>query len=153
MDLNYGVAAKKIFLLSLLLVLNYAIPNVYGRESRVQVIANPSVDVTTLDKDQVRRIFSMYQTNWPNSQPIAVFVLANQNSTHQLFSREILGVFPYQLERLWHKLVYSGLGDGPFRVNSEQEMLEKIKQQPGSIGYLQTIDTPTGVTIITLTGE
>lgn len=108
---------------------------------QVKVIVNPSVDDQTISVAQIRRIFSMRQTAWSNSQAITVYVLDNQHKTHQLFSTKVLGMFPYQLERIWDKLVYSGLGDEPIKVENEQEMIERVSQKPGSIGYIvQPVD-------------
>lgn len=102
----------------------------------VQVIVNSSVEPQKMSVTQIRRIFSMRQTTWSNDQPIIVYVLINQHDTHQAFSTNVLGMFPYQLERIWNKLIYSGLGEEPIKVQSEQEMLERISQEPGSIGYV-----------------
>jgi ABC-type phosphate transport system substrate-binding protein len=99
-------------------------------------VVNPSVESKDIRVEQVRRIFSMRQTAWPNDQVITVYVLSNQNQTHQVFSTKVLGMFPYQLDRIWNKLVYSGLGEEPIKVQSEQEMLERVSQQPGAIGYV-----------------
>jgi hypothetical protein len=53
----------------------------------------------------------MRQTTWSNGQAITVNVLPNQHQTHQAFSTKVLGMFPYQLDRIWNKLVFSGLGE------------------------------------------
>lgn len=114
---------------------------VHSQAPVVRVIANISVPTQEIKADQIRQIFSMRQTVWPNNQLITVFVLVNQHNTHQIFSTKVLGMFPYQLDRIWNKLVYSGLGEEPIKVQSEQEMLERISQQPGAIGYvIGTVD-------------
>jgi len=116
-------------------------PMAYSQAPVVRVIVNTSVPTQEINVDQVRQIFSMRQTVWPNNQLITVFVLSNQHDTHQLFSTKVLGMFPYQLDRIWNKLVYSGLGEEPIKVKSEQEMLQRISQQPGAIGYvMDTLD-------------
>ena len=102
----------------------------------VQVVVNPSVETQDISVEQIRRIFSMRQTVWSNGQAITVYVLSNQHQTHQSFSTKVLGMFPYQLDRIWNKLVYSGLGEEPIKVQSEQEMLERVSQKPGAIGYV-----------------
>ena len=102
----------------------------------VVVVANSSVESKNISVEQIRRIFSMRQTSWPNEQKITVYVLSNQHQTHQVFSTKVLRLFPYQLERIWDKLVYSGLGEGPIKVQSEKEMLEQVSQKPGAIGYV-----------------
>lgn len=87
--------------------------------------------------EQVRRIFSMRQSNWKDGQVITVFVLANNHEIHKAFTTQILGLFPYQLERVWNKLIYSGLGEEPIKVKDETEMIERIKNKPGAIGYIK----------------
>lgn len=110
--------------------------SVGSQASGVQVVVNPSVASKDISIEQIRRIFSMRQTTWSNEQTITVYVLSNQHQTHQIFSTKVLGMFPYQLDRIWNKLVYSGLGEGPIKVQSEQEMLERVSQMPGAIGYV-----------------
>jgi ABC-type phosphate transport system substrate-binding protein len=109
---------------------------VKSQASTIQVVVNSSVKSKDISIEQIRRIFSMRQTTWSNGQAITVYVLSNQHLTHQLFSTQVLGMFPYQLDRIWNKLVYSGLGDEPIKVQSEKEMLERISQNLGSIGYV-----------------
>lgn len=48
-------------------------------------------------------------------------------------------MFPYQLDRIWNKLTYSGLGVAPITVNSPQELLDAVKKTPGAIGYVEKI--------------
>ncbi|MDU0353461.1 substrate-binding domain-containing protein [Paraglaciecola aquimarina] len=121
--------------------------------SEVKVIVNSSVMTVDLSDTQIRRIFSMRQTVWADKQPITVIVLSNEHKTHQLFSTKILGVFPYQLERIWNKLVYSGLGDAPIRVSSEAQMLALISQRPGAIGYVMTELNRDDVKIVNIVRE
>ena len=110
--------------------------NAVEQAIKSQVIAHKSVNLSQLNVGQVRRIFSMRQSSWSNGQNITVFVLANDHKTHIAFTTKTLGVFPYQLERVWNKLVYSGLGEQPIRVSSESEMIKRIQELPGAIGYV-----------------
>ena len=45
-------------------------------------------------------------------------------------------IFPYQLRSAWDRLVFSGIGQAPIRVNSVEEMLDRVANTPGAIGYL-----------------
>ncbi|MEP0357568.1 MAG: hypothetical protein ABJH06_09230 [Paraglaciecola sp.] len=112
------------------------IPVVYGLETDAQVFVNASVKLDDMTKIQARRIFSMRQTSWPDHSLITVYVMESSHQTHKVFSTQLLGLFPYQLDRIWNKLVYSGLGEEPIKVKNEQEMLDKISNTPGAIGYL-----------------
>jgi hypothetical protein len=73
---------------------------------------------------------------WNSGLPIKVFVLPDDNPLHITFSKRILHVFPYQLRSAWDRLVFSGTGEEPIKVESEQQMREMISSTPGAIGYL-----------------
>jgi ABC-type phosphate transport system substrate-binding protein len=119
-----------------LFLLTIVMTSAYADDQSVTVLIHHEVTTNELTSAQLRRIFSMRQTVWPNGMSIAVFVLPTENPAHQVFCKEILKMFPYQVERIWNKLVYSGMGVKPIEVESEQQMLQKIKDTPGAIGYL-----------------
>jgi len=101
----------------------------------VEVITHSSVSQHTLTTSQLRRIYTMRQLQWLDGNAITVFVLPSQHQLHKHFSKEQLQIFPYQLNRIWHKLTYSGLGVAPVIVNSPQALIEAVIRTPGSIGY------------------
>jgi len=80
----------------------------------------------------------MRQQFWPNGEKIKVFTLADSHLAHQNFTKNNLHMFPHQLRRVWDRIVFSGAGQVPETLNSEDEMLEKIANTPNSIGYLSS---------------
>ncbi len=107
-----------------------------GAAQGVDLVANRSIDFETISKSTLRSIFSMRMTQWPDGTPIRVFVMGDKTSQHTDFTKHILGVFPHQLRRAWDRQIYSGMGQAPIKVETEQEMLEQIATTPGAIGYL-----------------
>lgn len=103
----------------------------------IEVVTHPQVAERSLTKSQLRRIYTMRQLRWSDDRAISVFVLPSQHELHQKFSKEQLQIFPYQLNRIWHKLTYSGLGVAPTIVQSEQELIQAVINTPGAIGYIQ----------------
>ena len=110
------------------------------------VTANSAGDVTVkvngvqlpsgfLTQDHLREIFFVRITSWPNGLPIRVFVLPDQNPIHIRFTKEKLGVYPYQLRSAWDRMIYSGTGVPPTVVDSMEEMRARLKSTPGAIGY------------------
>lgn len=73
---------------------------------------------------------------WDDGSPIKVFVLPDNDPLHVAFSKNVLRVFPYQLRSAWDRLVFSGTGEEPLKVDSEQKMRELVSSTPGAIGYL-----------------
>ncbi|MDQ7015020.1 MAG: hypothetical protein Q9N68_01455 [Gammaproteobacteria bacterium] len=100
------------------------------------IIVNSTV-ADTLPKRALRAIFGMRLGRWPESNhEITVFVLADENPLHAQFCKTTLNVFPHQLRRAWDRLVFSGTGQAPIRLSSEAEMLQRVANTPGAIGYL-----------------
>ncbi|MDP7592758.1 MAG: hypothetical protein QF552_08725 [Litorilituus sp.] len=105
----------------------------------MDVIVHPSVNDVEITTSQLRRIYTMRQTLWSDGHRITVFVLPRKHALHLRFSKERLQMFPYQLERIWHKLTYSGLGVAPITMNTPKELLDAVRVTPGSIGYVESL--------------
>jgi len=116
----------------------------------INVITNPSVPQNTLKLKNLRSIFTMKKYLWPDGKPISVFVLPNKDNTHKAFCRDLLKVFPRQLESVWHRLVYSGTGERPILVNSVKDMMEQVASTPGAIGYIQSETLNENVKILSI---
>ena len=120
--------------LAILLMLICLVPS---QASAIEIVTHSQVAESTLTKSQLRRIYTMRQLRWGDNHAITVFVLPSQHSLHQRFAKERLQIFPYQLNRIWHKLTYSGLGVAPTIVQSEQELLQAVINTHGAIGYIE----------------
>lgn len=104
--------------------------------SEVAIIANKDVVEKSLSKRDLRAIFSMKKKRWKNGREISVFVLADKHPLHSSFTKEVLKTYPYHLRKIWDRQVYSGTGSAPVQLTSEQEMIERVKKTPDSIGYI-----------------
>lgn len=101
------------------------------------VVANASVDTTSLTQSELRQIFTGHKQYWSNEEKIHVVVLEDVHTLHKAFCREKLQMFPYQLSRLWDQLTYSGQGVTPTRVSSQEALLKMIESTAGTIGYAE----------------
>jgi ABC-type phosphate transport system substrate-binding protein len=114
----------------------------------VTVITNISADTASITTAQLRRIYSIRQIKWPNGVPISIFVLSSTHITHQKFCKETLRLFPYQLDRIWNKLTFSGMGIAPTMVASEKELIKAVKSTTGAIGYIESMDEVSDVNVL-----
>jgi ABC-type phosphate transport system substrate-binding protein len=101
---------------------------------------------------QLRRIYTMRQTQWSDAQRITVFVLPRQHLLHIQFSKAYLEMYPYQLDRIWNKLTYSGLGVAPIIVTSPEALIDAVKSTPGAIGYIGKLKDEKGFYVIDVKG-
>jgi ABC-type phosphate transport system substrate-binding protein len=104
--------------------------------SAVSVIVNKTVNVDEISRAELRRIYTMRTVTWPSKQGVVVFVLPSKNAVHQAFCKQQLKIFPYQLDRIWNKLTYSGMGVSPIVISTEQLLIEAVANTPGAIGYV-----------------
>lgn len=114
----------------------------------VQLVANAELAIDSVSRNEARLLFLMRRPQWPDGQATQVFVLADEHPQHQAFCKQLLGVFPRKLRQAWERQLYSGTGQAPIRVDSEQEMLRRIGSTPGAIGYLPGNMTDDSVKIL-----
>ena len=107
------------------------------------IVVNESVGTETVSRAVLRAMFSMRLRTWPDGSAVRVFVLREDAELHQQFSRKVLQVYPYQLRQHWDRLVYSGTGQPPSIVDTEDEMRRRVAITPGAVGYLAEIDPGT----------
>jgi hypothetical protein len=107
-----------------------------ARAADTELITYPDRSSYTLDREQLRSLFTMRLRQWPDGQPVQVFVMPEDNPLHERFCRERLGMYPYVLHAVWDRLVFTGTGLAPSIVHSEAEMRSQVRATPGAIGYV-----------------
>ncbi|MGH8507121.1 MAG: hypothetical protein ACREVH_00165 [Gammaproteobacteria bacterium] len=94
---------------------------------QVVVAVNPATPVgAAIARNTLSAIFGMRLRVWEDGTPIRVYVLPDNHAVHVTFCKQILGVFPHQYRTAWDRLVYSGTGQAPLEVASEEEMRAKL---------------------------
>lgn len=101
-----------------------------------QVIAHAGLDTSEISRNQARLLFTMRLPQWPDQVPVRVFVLPDAHPLHARFTNSVLGLFPYQLRRVWDRQVFSGTGQAPTTVADEAEMVQAVARHRGAIGYI-----------------
>lgn len=114
----------------------------------VEVIAHREVTTPILTVSMARAMFGMRQNKWPDGTPLRVFVLPDAHPLHKALCREVLDIFPYQLRQSWDRQVYSGTGQAPTELFSEEQMISRVSKTPGAIGYIKKASDPDVVRII-----
>lgn len=113
-----------------------------------ELIANMGLAKGNLSRNEARLFFTMRLQYWSDNQPVKVFVLPDDHALHGAFSKAILGLFPYQLRRVWDRQLFSGTGQVPVTVGNEDEMLRRVASTPGAIGYAERVPPDARVQVI-----
>ncbi len=109
---------------------------IHAENFPVVIVNSAASPETFLSQSALSAIFGMRLRKWEDGSLIKVFVLPDEHPLHVAFSKYILRVFPYQLRNAWDRLVFSGTGEEPVKVVSEQQMRARVSATPGAIGYL-----------------
>ena len=103
--------------------------------SQVAIIANKSVKLDKIDKAQLLDYYSLEIKLWDNGDPVMIFDLKIKNEVREAFFK-FLGKSSSRMKSVWMKKMLLGEGDPPEPMESEQNMLDKIINTPGSIGFV-----------------
>jgi hypothetical protein len=104
-----------------------------------KLITHQGTGVETVTRNEARLFFTMRLKNWPDGTLVKVFVLPDNSDLHHRFANEVLGLYPYQLRRVWDRQIFSGTGQAPITLSNEQEILDRIATTPGAIGYTEAL--------------
>ncbi|MCG5509073.1 hypothetical protein [Ectothiorhodospira lacustris] len=116
------------------------------------VVVNDSITRNALPVATVRAIFSL-RVQVLDGHKLTVFVLDPRDPVHTGFSKDVLGVFPYQLEAAWNRSIFSGASRGPVIVNSEAEMHRRVANTVGGVGYLSQPVAHESIRILNIEGS
>jgi hypothetical protein len=104
-----------------------------------KLIVHPDVGTTAITTDDARLYLTMRHKAWPNGLPVKVFVLPDDDPLHLEVAKTLLHMFPYQLRRVWDRQLFSGTGQAPSVVTTQDEMLRRVAATPGAIGYVASL--------------
>lgn len=119
----------------------------------IEIVVNDSVNLSEISHQQIKSIYLGQQTHWPSGNLIKLYKLPSTHKTHNSFVKNTLGLYPYQFNRRWQKLVFSGFAVKPSEVIDEQELLDAIAKTPGAIGYIENKIIIEGVRYVALFEE
>lgn len=102
-------------------------------EAKTLVISK-NKQLKNISKYELVNIFTGKKQKWDNGDKIIVFVKSQKTLEHRDFTYSILGISPTRYNDLINNEVKNK--KYIFEVSSDEEMIMKVLQVPGSIGYV-----------------
>ena len=136
MRFRHVIKAKLLGLLALLIMHNpsYANSTFFDKSAQVAVVTSSNLSVLT--EQQIRSYFTLKQKLLPNKQKVRLVHLPLSNDISKQFTRKLFELYPYQLQRLWDRQVYSGKARPPKTVDDELLVLNYLVNNDNTIGYI-----------------
>ena len=121
------------FIQSLVIVLSLSFL-VSDGSAQVVVIANLSVPVDSITNAELYDLYAFEKRRWEDGQPVIVFDLEQDRDIRSGFFN-FLGKSPSRMKSIWliHKL--SGEGEPPEALPNKEDMITRVADTPGAIGF------------------
>jgi ABC-type phosphate transport system substrate-binding protein len=120
--------------ISLALVVFMAFVMQAGTLEGVAVIANKSVPVNTLSPGALKDIYTGRKTYWEDGQSVVIVVLHGKAEDAAIY--ELSGMDPSQFKTFWQRMVFTGRGQLPKKVDDTASLLEYVASTKGAIAIV-----------------
>ena len=110
----------------------------------LKVIANASVQETSISPDELKGVFLITKTSLKDGSHVEP-VLLKGGAVHASFIKEYLGKTDSALETYYRSLVFTGKASMPKTLATDAEVEAYVAKTKGAIGYISTAPTTAGV--------
>lgn len=101
------------------------------------VIVNIEAGLTEITTTELRKIYLKKIPVLPNGKSAVIVGLASGDAREQ-FNKEILRKSESSLNSYWSRLMFSGRAKPPQLFQSDNDVLEFIRRNPNSIGFISS---------------
>jgi ABC-type phosphate transport system substrate-binding protein len=102
---------------------------------QVAVIAHKSVPFSSVELGTLLDVYTLNTKHWSDGSKITVLELKGDSQTKSRFYSH-LNTSPVEMQKMWLKKQFAGKSLPPTAVSSEQEVIDKVGNTPGAIGYV-----------------
>jgi ABC-type phosphate transport system substrate-binding protein len=107
----------------------------YAIASDVVVVGNKNLSIDTISKDTLKKIFLGEQTTLKDGTKVK-FAILKLDNTDDVFLKEYLYYTSTRFIRHWRSQVFSGKGEMPPTLRSDEDMLKFLNDNSGAIGFV-----------------
>ena len=105
--------------------------------AEVSVIVN-TANTDTFDEKTIKHIYLGKIKALANGEKVSVLTLADDAPETEQFRESALNKSNSQFKSYWSKIAFTGKGTPPTEVASNAEMINAIKSDPSSIGFINS---------------
>ncbi len=128
----------------LLMLLSFTSLPTMSAESIV-VVTNSQNKNLNLSRQEIRNLFM----GGALSVDLKAVALPAENHTRVLFNTKVVGLTEARIQSYWAQMRFSGRKKPPVELNSEAKVLQYLKENPESVGYISAdAQLPDGLTVL-----
>jgi len=111
----------------------------------LMIVINPANKVTSMDDDELRRLFTGKSLRFSNGAKVALAVYTPESA---FFNRKLLNMSNGDVSALWSRLNFSGRSKAPRAFESIKELVEYVASTPNALAYIPASAWREGITVI-----
>ena len=122
-------------------------------ENTTKPIVERTANINALTYEELKAIFTLTVTRWTDGGKITVVVLPENNPIQRRFLWEYLGLSPARYTEIIDSKTCSGKAYVPIVLETEMDIIKKVKSTRGSIGFVGNtvyVGSTTGFEIISI---
>ncbi|CAM4394892.1 phosphate ABC transporter substrate-binding protein [Pseudoalteromonas ostreae] len=112
----------------------------------VTVIVNTG-NANTIDQDEIKKIYLGKSKSFADGVKVNP-VNQNGNSITDEFNDKVIGKSSSQLNAYWSKLVFTGKGTPPEKLDNDQAVINFVSSNADAIGYIDSSKVSDAVKVI-----
>lgn len=101
------------------------------------VIVNADSGVEHLSREEIVNIFMGRYRKLPDGTAAQPLDIGGESPEHRDFYKKLLDKSPADINAYWARLVFSGRIMPPRALQSQDEVLERVAEYPGAVGYIE----------------
>jgi ABC-type phosphate transport system substrate-binding protein len=118
-------------------------------QGQVIVIANPGVKATEISKGELHDVFTGDATTLKDGTRVVPIIL-KAGTVHEEFLQAYVGKSDAAYRTGWRSLVFSGQASMPKSLDTDSAVVEFVKNNAGTIGYVGKATPHEGVKVLTI---
>ena len=99
------------------------------------VVAN-DIGSTTLSRADLKLAFKPKNVFWSNRKPVMIVLPGNQSPIRDQVAKDMYGMSYIAMQKYWLSLVFQGRFNAPTSLNTDEEVVNFIRKNPGAIGFI-----------------
>lgn len=142
---------KKLILVAFSAVLLLAVSApIVEAQAGYQVIVNSGNSTDSISKGDLAKIFMKKSSSFPNGTKAEPVDQNEDSPVRAAFSEDVLGKKVSAIKSFWQKQIFSGRGTPPDILDTDGDVIEFVKRNPGAVGYISAGASADGVKVLTV---
>jgi hypothetical protein len=103
----------------------------------INVIVNKSVNLESLDAAAIKAIYMGRRNEFPGGQPVVALDTNEENRLFEKFYKNVLYKNVSDINSYWSRKMFTGGGSPPRQIDSKEELIEMVANNPKFIAYVE----------------